>query len=372
MTQYDLAAWKECAKARDILEVAQQLGAKLRRAGGEWVGPCPLCGGTDRFGINTRKQIFICRGAGGGDVIALVEHVHGDDFFAACEFLTGELPPDRRREETEPERRERQRRWAEQRAAAERERQRREKQEAASRKFHAETARGIWREALPIKNTPAETYLRRRGIDFDLSPFKALRFAELPYPVSGKTLGDCPVFPCLVAAVVGHDLKLTAVWRVFLEPEGTDKLAVARRGLGDSAKLGLGPASGGAVWLGRPAGSVNIAEGLETALGVVGLTSGRVPVAATLSTSGMAGFVPPPDVTGILIWPDADRDRVSIRAGTKRIQISPGLKSGRDLLAKLGDSGITATMQRTPANGQDWLDVYNAAKTGSADGHARR
>jgi hypothetical protein len=27
-------------------------------------GPCPLCGGHDRFSINIRKQVFLCRGCG--------------------------------------------------------------------------------------------------------------------------------------------------------------------------------------------------------------------------------------------------------------------------------------------------------------------
>jgi phage/plasmid primase-like uncharacterized protein len=46
----------------------------------ERVGPCPVCGGTDRFSINTRKQFFNCRGFGGGDVIAMVQHLDGCTF----------------------------------------------------------------------------------------------------------------------------------------------------------------------------------------------------------------------------------------------------------------------------------------------------
>jgi hypothetical protein len=36
-------------------------------------GPCPRCGGRDRFAINLRKQCFICRGAAAGDVIDIAE-----------------------------------------------------------------------------------------------------------------------------------------------------------------------------------------------------------------------------------------------------------------------------------------------------------
>jgi phage/plasmid primase-like uncharacterized protein len=53
-------------------------------------GPCPKCGGNDRFSINTAKQVFNCRVCHkGGDVIALVQHLDDADFMTACETLTG-------------------------------------------------------------------------------------------------------------------------------------------------------------------------------------------------------------------------------------------------------------------------------------------
>jgi hypothetical protein len=54
-------------------------------------GPCPLCGGRDRFGVNIKKQLWNCRGCSkGGDVIALVQFIDGCDFREAVECLTGE------------------------------------------------------------------------------------------------------------------------------------------------------------------------------------------------------------------------------------------------------------------------------------------
>jgi phage/plasmid primase-like uncharacterized protein len=54
----------ERARQADILAVAQRHGAKLRRVGGgEFVGPCPVCGGTDRFSVNTRNAFGIVEGA---------------------------------------------------------------------------------------------------------------------------------------------------------------------------------------------------------------------------------------------------------------------------------------------------------------------
>jgi hypothetical protein len=48
----------ERAREADILSVAQRLGARLKKAGGEWVGPCTRCGGRDRFSVNTKKQLW--------------------------------------------------------------------------------------------------------------------------------------------------------------------------------------------------------------------------------------------------------------------------------------------------------------------------
>ena len=64
--------------ASSVFDAAKRLGAKLRQAGAcEFAGPCPLCGGRDRFSINTKKDVFNCRGCGvGGDAVDLVRHVN--------------------------------------------------------------------------------------------------------------------------------------------------------------------------------------------------------------------------------------------------------------------------------------------------------
>jgi hypothetical protein len=80
-------------------------------------GPCPRCGGTDRFAINVainvRKQCFIWRGAAAGDVIAMCS------FVTAVETLTGDEfrrpmtpPPEKAKREGEAYGRERHRKAA--------------------------------------------------------------------------------------------------------------------------------------------------------------------------------------------------------------------------------------------------------------------
>jgi CHC2 zinc finger len=52
--------------------------------------PCPMCGGHDRFSVNTRKQLFNCRGCeASGDVINLVQFLDGASFKMAIETLAG-------------------------------------------------------------------------------------------------------------------------------------------------------------------------------------------------------------------------------------------------------------------------------------------
>jgi len=78
------------ARDADVLETARRAGATLKRVSTtEWTGPCPNCGGRDRFAVNIRKRVFICRGGGEGDVIAMAQHALGVDFAGAIEFITG-------------------------------------------------------------------------------------------------------------------------------------------------------------------------------------------------------------------------------------------------------------------------------------------
>jgi phage/plasmid primase-like uncharacterized protein len=80
-----------CARAADIAIAAEALGAVLRRmSASERGGACLVCGGSDRFSVNTKKQVWNCRGCGkGGNALDLVMHVKEIDFREAVAFLTG-------------------------------------------------------------------------------------------------------------------------------------------------------------------------------------------------------------------------------------------------------------------------------------------
>jgi phage/plasmid primase-like uncharacterized protein len=73
-----------------ITDVVARFGLRLKHQGRELVGPCPVCGGRDRFAINVRKEVWNCRGCiRGGDAIALVQHVEGCGYREALGVLGG-------------------------------------------------------------------------------------------------------------------------------------------------------------------------------------------------------------------------------------------------------------------------------------------
>jgi len=95
MTGVSLAfeAWSDRARQVPIEDELARRGIKLRGKV-ERCGPCPKCGGDDRFSVNTAKQVFNCRGCkAAGDVIDLVQFLDGCDFTTACTTLTGSPAP---------------------------------------------------------------------------------------------------------------------------------------------------------------------------------------------------------------------------------------------------------------------------------------
>ena len=230
---------------RDILGVARNLGARLRRSGGEWIGPCPVCGGKDRFAINPSKGLWNCRRCGrGGDAIDLVCHVTGVSFRSAVAVVDGEPRPDRSCDET------------------------RVQDDATEALPRAAPPRadgrglGLWRMAAPIDHTPADLYLRERG------------FAP-PYPATLRYLPGEGDHPHALIAAFGlpdepepgslrmPDTAVRAVHLTRLDPTGTSRLKsnnariiVGQGGLG--FPVAVTPINDGLGLL--------IAEGIENAL----------------------------------------------------------------------------------------------------------
>lgn len=205
--------------------VARQAGVKLVRAGRELKGCCPFHPDkSPSFTIYADDRRFQCFGCGAeGDVLDFVQRAYGVKLLPAIEMLDGG-------------------------ALRELEQQR---VVSTPKADWSKAARSIWDAATPISGTPAEAYLRSRGITMELP--HTLRFAHLRYPQEQRRR------PALVAAVTTPDGSLTGIQRTFLTDEG-------RKADVTEMKLSLGKVAGGAIQLGPPAASIVVAEGLEDGL----------------------------------------------------------------------------------------------------------
>ncbi len=81
-----------------ILDLLFQSGISVRRVasthGGEWAGPCPWCGGRDRFRIWPERGRYWCRGCErSGDAIQFLRDLEGLSFREACQRLGQDCAP---------------------------------------------------------------------------------------------------------------------------------------------------------------------------------------------------------------------------------------------------------------------------------------
>ncbi len=258
-------AWVARARAVPIEAEAAQRGITVR--GRNYAGPCPVCGGRDRFWIDTVKQAFGCRKCGtGGDVIKLVEHLDDVDFKTACKMLARDRP---------------------QIAAVAK------PTKTGTKAENPQYALRIWHDARAAACTLVEAYLRSRGITIAAPP--SLRFApRLWHQESGTA------WPAMVALVTrGTDGAPVAVHRTFLDPAG-GKAPVK------PVKMSLGPVGGGAVRLAPVVDFLMVGEGIETCLAAMQATG--LPAWSAVSAPGLRGLALPEEIRKVTILADGDDD----------------------------------------------------------------
>ncbi|WP_340109475.1 primase-helicase zinc-binding domain-containing protein [Pikeienuella sp. HZG-20] len=255
------------ARARPILSVWEALGAPtaLRPAGIERAGPCPVCGGRDRFAINPARNLWTCRRCGrGGDQIELVRHVLAAEFMPALDWLCGA------REARIPAAELRRR------AAAAAEAKRRQEEDSARfRREAIRAARAIWARAVPAAGTPVEGYFEARGAPLPMMP-ECLRFIPDHVYAKGRGAGRLVYHtgPAMIAAVTSPGEGITAVhqtWFDLSRPRGKAEILHPETGEKQGVKLVRGSKRSGAIRLHSSArmlagdgGALVVGEGIET------------------------------------------------------------------------------------------------------------
>lgn len=371
--------WKSRAREADILDVASRLGIPLKKAGGDWVASCPVCGGKDRneFVVTPGKadpgKRFLCRKSSeGGDVIAMYQHVTGADFMGACEEITGEPPPrGQSGRKADPDAvRERRQEVAE-------DQRRREAEEAKADAAKAMKAADVWALRKPLRGSHADDYLRARGIEITSTEAIDLGFAVLPYYGFKTSQSKEPTlfgeFPALLAAIRDVDGNLTAVHRTYLDPKEPRKLRPGGDPSRNKAKKIVGKAGHGFIRLGFIGPVLATGEGIETTLAWarLGRTSDDVSLAAAVSIGNLAGSsmetIPHPKIAGRTIpngIPDMDRPGVIFPAEAEELILlgdgdsDPEWTRATILTAarRFRAQGRAVSVDFAPAGG-DWNDV---------------
>lgn len=259
-------------------ELAPELLPNGRRAGNKWMfSGIPDHGQSESAWVNLSGPRIghwcdmgnAAAGEDRGDMIDLLRLKLGLDQRGAFQEARRRLgdPVDGPRVELSQE--EKRRRADEARARAEA----REREEVAERERKAKRARFLWLGGVPIAGTPAETYLRGRGLSCDPFPAfpSAFRFHARVFHGALKEK-----LPALVMGIFAPTGEHIGTHRIFLEPERAGRWVKLRRA---TAKMVLGNLWGGFVPVnkgssGKPMSAmpegepVYICEGPEDALAI--------------------------------------------------------------------------------------------------------
>lgn len=207
----------------------------------------------------------------------------------------------------------------------------------------------VWSGAKSISGTPAEVYLRSRGIKGDLTVFgRNLMFnPRLSVWVDDGENSQYKSYACLLAVIRKNGTGLT-LHRTFLAKGGVGKAPLEKPKLQMKAPESV---KGGFIELDKPVVADNIkligvCEGLETALSVREATG--CPMWIGVSDHMMEAMIFPKDVTHVIIWADVEPSGAGVASAArlktrlefegKHVEVVAPTKFGREEI--------------------DWNDVY--------------
>lgn len=284
-TDPEFKLWIERAKAGSMETAIALSGFRPKKGcerANERTGPCPVCGGRDRFGVNIRRRKFNCRGctAKGNNAVALAMFGGRMGFLDVCEALALEPPPRPVKGETAEQKAEREARVAELKARAAADEEKRRKQEAEADAYRLRAARAVWDKAGKGDLAPVMDYLiEARGLDITGLNLAAIRQADLPLQNDRKDV--LHTGPAMVCAMVDAEGRLVGVHRTWLGPSRDGVIKKGRPVVVDPAtgepvgtKKGLGLKKGAVIRLARltepglPPARLFMGEGIETTLSV--------------------------------------------------------------------------------------------------------
>jgi putative DNA primase/helicase len=276
-------------------------------------GPCPLCGGHDRYRWDNKdgQGSYICNQCGAGTGMQLLQRFTGMDFreaAAAVDRVIGNANPDN----VKP------------------------RDTGAERKLR----RDLWMASAPMtREDGAWAYLQARRVVGEALPCN-LRYAASTRAPDGVSR------PAMVAVVHDANGKACTMHRTFLD--GAAKAAIAK----PRAMMPGDFPDGAAVRLCQHGDLLGIAEGIETALAA--WTMFGVPTWAALTAGNLAKWRPPATVSRVIVFGDCD---ASFTGQAAAYTLANRLSVQRD--------PIPVEVRLPLAVGYDWADeILATALTG--------
>ena len=277
----------EEARAVTVTDAAQLIGVAVTAK--NYAGPCPSCGGRDRFSISPSREAWNCRGCGRGgrDGISLMALANGHDvsvrrgFLAACADALGRPVPAEGERETDAERADRLRRIEEQKRRNEERARAQADSQNEFRLREINKARGIFLHAVDASGSDVARYLRlRTGYDMAPEVFANLRFSARHTYWHGQDDRGHPLDiysgPAMIAPFVNLERRIIGCHQTWIDlnnaPKYRPDLGTEEHGEALPAKKMRGTKKGGLIplfglmtstrWVGG--------EGIENGLAIAG------------------------------------------------------------------------------------------------------
>ncbi len=164
-------------------------------------------------------------------------------------------------------------------------------------RHHGAAAARLFAASRPIAGTPAQTYLRSRGITCSVAA-DALRFhpncfCRVPDAIKSITL------PAMLAAVTDNAERITGLMRTYLNADGSQKAPI------DAPRRAMGALAGNGVRFGPHDDVMGVGEGLETMLSLR-IAMPTLSMIAALSAAHLAALIPPVQLRRLYIAADGD------------------------------------------------------------------